>query len=133
MATIELVDSSGSVIRVREGTSHNITATFKDMDGVAINKTSLSTLTLTLFERHTSTIINSRNATSVKDANGGTVDSDGTLTMRLEPADNAIVGEATEEEHIARFVWTWSDGVAGRTGSKDVAFRVVNLTTPSAP
>ena len=113
--------SDGDLVNVQEGESCNIVATFKDLNGNAIVKASLITLTMTLALESTSAAINGRGPTpqNVLDANGGTVASDGTLTLRLQPADNSIIGtplDGTIEVHVIEFEWTWNDGVAVRTG-----------------
>jgi hypothetical protein len=120
MATPLLTTARKAVI-VDEGESCNVTVTFQDMAGDAIVKASLLSLTATLYDEATESIINSRNAQSVLDANGGTVASDGTLTLRLQPLDAVIVGtlDAGEiEAHVLLIGWTWSDGVLTRTGKE---------------
>ena len=126
-----LRDSAGLAVVVQEGESCNLTVTFQDMTGATINKASLITLTCTLFDWTTAAVINSRNAQTVLDANNGLVASDGTLTLRLGPLDNIIVGtpaSGTKEIHCCLFTWTWSDGVATRTGRSDpLGVQVQNL------
>ena len=126
-----LRDSAGLAVVVQEGESCNITTTFQDLTGTAIIKANIITLTVTLFDWVTSAAINSRNAQNVLDANNGTVVSDGTLTLRLGPLDNIIVGSpasGTKEIHCCVFKWTWHDGVATRTGESDpLGIQVQNL------
>ena len=127
---IELLTSGGSKLIVDEGESCNITAIPEDMDGVAIAKASLITLTATLYNEGDASIINSRSAQSVLDANGGTVASNGTLTLRLQPADATIVGTVAVgdmQTHVLVLTWTWSDGVLTRTGKKAVALSVRSM------
>ncbi len=106
-------------VTVQEGESCNIVVAFKDMDGVAIPKSALLTLTATLFDYLTAEAINSRDGQDILDANQGSVASDGTLTFRLGPDDNPIVGDpetGLKETHVVIFEWTWDDGVEIRTG-----------------
>lgn len=127
MTTTWLKTSDGATLVIDEGESCNVTAVPKDMAGAAIAKANLATLTATLVDENTGDVINSRDAQSVLDANGGTVASDGTLTLRLQPADSAIVttGDAgTIEGHILRLTWTWSDGVMTRTGVQEWGIKV---------
>lgn len=127
MTTTWLKTSDGATLVIDEGESCNVTAVPKDMAGAAITESNLATLTATLVDEATGDVINGRDAQSVLDANGGTVASDGTLTLRLQPADAAIVtaGDAgTIEAHILRLAWTWSDGVLTRTGVQEWGLKV---------
>src|SRR3990167_5575221 len=114
MTLNELWDQTGRVVVVDEGEHADIVGEFLDMNGDTILKASLSTVKLTLYDRTTLAVINSRNLQNVLDANGGTVDSSGEITMRLNATDNAILDVADEleagdiEEHIARFTWGWN-------------------------
>ena len=116
MATLK--DSAGNPIDFEEGESADLIVVFEDMASTPtqVPLASLITVTFTLFVKETKKIINSRNAQDVKNTNDGTIASGGTLTMRLGPSDNAIKGKSSRETHVARFTWTWNDGVAVRTG-----------------
>src|SRR5262245_7000457 len=109
---------------VIEKTTCRYTATLTDELGSVIPAASLTTLTLTLFDRRTGSIINSLNAQNVLNANGVTVDSSGNLIWTMSPADNAITGSWDVEEHGAMFEWTWSAGAKG--GKHEVSFVVTN-------
>ena len=136
MTLNELWDQTGRVVVVDEGEHADIVGEFLDMNGDTILKASLSTVQLTLYDRETLAIINSRNLQNVLDANGGTVDSSGEITMRLNATDNAILDVADEleagdiEEHIARFTWGWNDGVLAREGKEEWLIRVAKLNVP---
>lgn len=128
-------NTANLTVTVDEGESCDVDYTFKDMAGNAIVKSSLITLTATLFDEKTETIINSRDAQDVKDANGGTVATDGTLTLRLQPLDAAIVSTTLTaektERHILRLEWTWNDGMLTRTGRASRAIIVQNVASPT--
>lgn len=124
-----LLDSAGEPSVFTEGASGDIVAQFHDMLGVDVTEAAILSLVLTLYDRASLQVINSRNEQNVKDANGGTIAVDGELTMRFNPVDNVIVGSNTTEEHIARFKWTWNDGVEVRTGIEEILFSVTNLPT----
>ena len=114
-------------ITVQEGESCDVVAVPADMNGDAITKANLATLTATLFDEATGAVINGRNAQSVMDAHGGAVATDGTLTLRLQPLDSVIVGSVEvgeTETHILRLEWTWSDGTATRTGRREWGIKV---------
>lgn len=131
-----LKDENGNVLAVQEGESCNLYVSFADIDGAAISKANLSTCTLTLFNEATAEVINGRSAQNVKDANGGTVSSEGALTMRLEDTDAIIVDDELEpgdvESHVARFEWTWNDGVRTRKGRQEFILQVEKLAAPVA-
>lgn len=127
--TDNILSSGGVLVEVNEAESCNITATFNDITGTAIAKANLATLTCTLTNEADGSVINSRSAQSVLDANGGTVASDGTLTLRMQPADNVIVGTIPaggSETHKLTLAWTWSDGVLTRTGKEEGLITVVS-------
>lgn len=134
MTAKALWNSTGKVEPVQAGESSDVVVTFHDMDGDAIVKASLATLTVTLYDRTTLAVINSRSAQSVKDTNNGTVATDGTLTLRLGASDNVIVGTSVAvgalEEHVVRLQWTWSDGVETRSGFDEWVMSVEKVATP---
>lgn len=116
----------------REQTTGWYTATIKDEKGVALvgADSALVTLKLSLFDEATGQIINSRSNQNVLNANGVTVWADGSLSWRLDPADNAIVNPAKRtERHIAEFSWTW--GTPTKTGRHKVVIDVENFSGAS--
>ena len=137
MATViqMLRDSKNAPAVVQSGESCNVVVTFQDLTGVTIVKASLITLTVTQFEQKTAAIINSRNNQSILDANGGSVASDGTLTLRLQPLDSVIsntnTNVETSEVHVLRFDFTWSDGVSTRTGRETLGLSVERQAAPA--
>jgi len=98
--------------RLDEKTIAKYKATITDEDQAAIASSSLSTLTLTLYDVETGTIINSRNGQNILNANNVIIDSDGLLTWTIQAADNEIVGTRRRagqyEKHVALFEYTWS-------------------------
>ena len=95
-----------------------------------VNPSNLLSLTVTLFAEADETIINSRTNQSILGVNGGTLEAT-LVRLRLQPNDNIIVDADLErgdvEYHVARFVFTWSDGVLTRTGVEEVRFAVRKL------
>jgi len=115
--------------RVRERCTAKYTATIEDESGTALAAASLTTLTLTLYDRETGTIINSRSAQNVLNANNVTVSAAGVMVWSMQPADNAIVGSPAAgqpEIHIALFEWTWASGA--KAGKYEVQIDVTQLT-----
>lgn len=102
-----------------------ITGVIADAAGAALGASAITTLTLTLYEKRTGSILNSRNAVNIKNANGGTVDSSGNLALTLDPADNALLTQAVAHEtHVALIRWTYNVGAAA--GWAQIEFAVHN-------
>lgn len=104
-----------AVVTVNEGNVAVIGGTLLDEAGDAIAAASLSAFTLTLYDRATDTIINSRNAQSVLNTNGGTLHAtSGAFTLTLSSDDNPILSTSLAagrtETHIALLEATWSGG-----------------------
>ena len=111
---------------INERTSSRYTATLTDETGAAIDGTALDTATLTLSDVATGTVLNSRTAQNVKNANGVTISAGGALVWVLDPADTAIVGTALVEEHRALFTLTWG-GAGVKACRHEVLIQVRNL------
>jgi hypothetical protein len=112
---------------IPESSTAYISLTLTDIDGVTPLPNAdaiLTTLVVTLFNERTAAVVNSRTAQSVLGVNGGTVTSAGLVTLRLDPADTAIIGTKSEAR-VASFLWTWGSPV--KTGRHEVAFTVANL------
>ena len=97
---------------VEEGTTPILTMTLQDQASAPIPLVALTTLTLTSYDVRTGTIINSRNAQSVLNANNGTYHAtSGLFTWELQPADTIRVSAtAPIEEHAALLQWSWNSG-----------------------
>jgi hypothetical protein len=113
---------------VAEKATAFLSATITDVDGVtplASADSVLTTLTMTLYLGRVGIVINSRSAQSIRNENGGTVDSAGALTIRLDPLDMIIVSGKQSETHIALIEWTWGSPL--KSGKHEIAFTVTNL------
>lgn len=132
-----LQSSIGKDIVFQEDGSCNVVFTPQDMAGDPITKLNLISATLTLFDPATNEAINGRLDQDVLDANDGVVDDDGTITVRLDATDMAIIGDVADgefEDHVLYLDYTWSDGVATRTGRTEPrAMRLVNRPTVTLP
>jgi hypothetical protein len=85
----------------------------KDEDGAVVSGTILSSATLTLKDEKTRTIINSRNAQNVNQANGVSISNLGIVSWLLAPADNTIVNTSLPQEvHVATFDLRWDAGAS---------------------
>ena len=126
-----LLDSNGKERLIDESESCDITCKFYDATGAALATTSLLTLVATLKNASDNATINCLSATDILNAGKGVVadnsDGEAVLTLRLEPADNPIVTETDAdkpESHYLLLQWTWSDGVATRTGRHEYELKV---------
>lgn len=96
---------------VTERTSARYTGTLKDETGATVAGSALTTATLTLFDTKTGTILNTRNAQNVLNANDVTISEAGALVWLMAPADNSIVTDTLPAEgHRAVFSFTWGAG-----------------------
>ena len=133
---VTLKTTAGLDVTFKESASGDVTGTFFDASGAALNKASIATLVATLKNAKTSTVdeseINSRTAQTILDANGGAVTTAGVLTLKLQPLDNVIVssdiGLGEVETHWLDITWTWVDAdTVTRTGTHAASFGVLNL------
>jgi hypothetical protein len=111
-----------------EKSTLTLTATITDADGVtplASADSALITLTMTLYEARSQTVINTCTARNILNANGGVVTSAGALTIRLDSADMACLSAGFAETHIALIEWSW--GTPLKTGKHEIVFTVANL------
>lgn len=102
-------------ILTNEQTSGKYTAVLVDETGTAVPASALTSLTLTLYDRDTATIINTRNAQNVLNANQVTIDANGNLAWKWLPADQTLISSTLDlEVHIALWVakWIGVDGLA---------------------
>lgn len=108
-----------------ERSSGSVTATLTDEAGAAVTLAAMTSLTLTLFESSTRTILNSRKAQNVLNANNVTMHAtSGLVTWAVQPDDMAIV-TGRDEIHFAYFTAKWSGGAKEHTWR--VLIPVVNL------
>lgn len=131
--SVQLQDANGDLLVVDEGESCNLSGALVAPDGTALLLANISTLLLTLYDGTTYAVLNSRNGQNAKNANSHTVASDGTVTIRLDPADAVWIGNRVvdaKQPHVARLTWTWSDGVETRTGKEDLIFQVQCAAVP---
>lgn len=120
---------------IQQGESLTIEGSFADGDNVAIGLSSIASFTMTLYDENSATLINSRNAVDILNANNCTVTSGGAFTIRLTADDatifnsNKAVGDL--ESHILKLVWTWSDGVVTNTGIAEYRIFVQKIASPA--
>lgn len=128
-----LKDANGAQLVVAERTSLRFTATLVDETGTAVQAGSLTTLTLTLYNRDSTAkeILNSVTQVNILNTGRGTVHAtSGLLTLVLEPADNQIVdGTQDQEWHRALIEGTYAVGVKAFKFEVDFPVRNLNKVT----
>lgn len=111
-----------------ERVTAEITTTVTDESGDAIAGSSLTTLTLTLYNKSTGAVINSVSETNILNTGRGSVSEAGVLTLTLEPEDMQVVDSELKagniEHHVALIVWTWDSG--GKRGHDELIIPVRN-------
>tara|TARA_R110000824_G_scaffold110495_11_gene258558 strand:- start:3879 stop:4271 length:393 start_codon:yes stop_codon:yes gene_type:complete len=116
--------------RCDEASSAQYTATITDESGSAIALSSLTAITLTLYDEYSGTIINSRNDQDVKNVNNVVITSGGILTWSIQPADNAIINTTLRtnsyELHVALFEYTWDAGDSAGKHELEIVVRQLN-------
>jgi hypothetical protein len=99
-----------------EGTTGFYSFDLTDAAGLAIDASQTETLTLTVYDVATGTIVNGREAQDVLNANDVTLITvlsplKSTVTWALQPADTVRLGLRREvEPHLAVFAWSWDSG-----------------------
>lgn len=120
----------------KEGKDYLLTGPLELSDGTPVSKAQLTALTLTLMVRDTWEVINNRNGQDILDANGGTVDDDGTIRLLLQNEDNVVtdpeipVGEY--EYHRVRIEFTVTIDGQSVDNMTEVDLAVEKIATPVA-
>lgn len=84
------------------------------------------TLSLTLFDRETKTIINERSEQDVLNTNGITIDENGNVEWVMMANDNPIIDDTKNvETHVMQFNWSWSNSM--KNESAEIWINVINL------
>lgn len=117
-----------------ERVTAEITTTVTNQAGTGIPGSSLTTLTLTLYDKKTGEVINSVSGTDILNTGRGSIDESGVLTLTLEPEDMPVVDSDLKagniEHHVALIVWTWDSG--DKRGHDELIIPVRNsLKVPS--
>lgn len=111
---------------IAEKTTVKLGGSVKDEGGNLLGSGALTTLTLTLYDKASGSIINNRSAQDVLNQNGVTVDGSGAFTFTMTPADNPILNDTLEKEiHVALFQWTWA--VGAKAGKYEIYLTIKNL------
>lgn len=119
-----------AIVRIDAGTTGEARYTLRDNDGAVIPVASLSTLTMTLRDAKSGSIVNSRSAQDVLNTNGVTVDSSGALVWTIAVADTTLLDSSLEsEEHVAEFLFVTTGGLKGKIVHRLYCTALRNLCT----
>lgn len=128
-----LKDANGAQLIVAEKTTLRFTSTLVDETGTVVPLAGVSALTLTLYNRDSTTkeVINSVSAVNILNSGRGTLHAtSGLLTVTLEPNDNAIIDSASDLEwHRALIEGTYAGGA--KAFKHEVDWQVRNLNKVS--
>jgi hypothetical protein len=114
---------------VNENSSCKLEFVVKDYSGTPIPVSSISSMVMSLYDKRTGSIINSRTAVNVKSY----VDGSGQLSMILTGADNAIVDKRHNrnkiefEMHLAVFTIAATVNVEAIALSESITIMVKNI------
>lgn len=118
---------------VLEETTFEYAGVLTNEKELPVPDTDLDSLTLTLYDKKTGVIINSRDNQDILNTNDGTVDASGNFTWQASPEDNDIIDDTLLdgqlEEHVALFTWKYNSGVS--TGRHQLSIFVQQLTKVS--
>jgi hypothetical protein len=94
-----------------------------------LNAAAITTIVATLADMATGEILNSRDEQDVRNANGGTLDTDGTFTLQLDDDDNVVVTRHKSREKHRLTLEVTFNRTGGGTGTlnHEVQFYVLNL------
>ncbi|HXG76459.1 MAG TPA: hypothetical protein VNJ53_07815 [Gaiellaceae bacterium] len=112
---------------VAERTTLRYEADLLDEAGAVLGPSDLSTLTLTIYALDAArTVVNGVDRVNVLNVGRGSFDpTTKRFRLTLQPADNQLVTNATEETHVLLLEWTWAAGA--KAGRHEIEIRVRNL------
>ena len=114
---------------VAEGATAEFHATVKDEKGAALTGAEITSLTLTLIREDDTaegTVVGDWLDKDVRNANGGTLESDGRFTVVIPHGDLAVVPpDARSNRYVALVTWTWAGGA--KQGRHRHSFPVGNV------
>ena len=114
---ILLKTSANKCVNVTQGETCRITCVFKDFDGGQFIKSNISSLTVTIKDIQTDTVIDGIDGVNILSS----LETDGTLKYFVPRTANINVGTEVGqiERHSVLFEWSWYDGSATRYGAEE--------------
>lgn len=117
------------IFDVNEGTTPRYTATLLDELGAVVPAASLSAIVLSVFNKHTGTVLNGRNRQNVLNANNVSISAGGVLVWSIQAADLDVPGAQDVATILAVFEYEWSSGT--KKDWHEVELRVSALPRPT--
>lgn len=121
------MDTSSTTISrsqpIPERSSRTYRSTIRDMDGVELEASQVTSIKFSLRDDKTDVVINSRFRVEVLNANGGTMGASGALSMVLSPEDTVTTGSGKLQKRRMLFE---VDYIGGHE-NHEVYFWVENL------
>ncbi len=115
------------VTKLQVASSGWVSGTIKDKEKPAVAFQPI-TLVYTIYDKATSTIINSRNATALTPATDAP---SGVIGFRLAVGDQALAVATNETEtHVLRLLWTWNAGAS--SAEDEIEYKVTKDPTPTS-
>ena len=108
---------------VPEASTVRITGQVLDLSGGDLPGAQVDTLTATIIDAGTGAVIGLWDELDIKNANGGTLDVDGLLTLIVPAADIVLPTGARATRLKVLFTWQWGDNV----GRHRLSFPVADL------
>ena len=126
---ILLKTSAKKCVNVTQGETCRITCVFKDFDGTAFIAADILSLTVTIKDIQTDSVIDGIDAVNILSS----LETDGTLKYFVPRTANINVGTEVGqiERHSVLFEWSWNDGAGIRYGAEE--FELWLLATEVAP
>jgi len=102
-----------------------------DEDDLPVTQAAIEALTLTLYDKLTLAIINTRQDQNVLNTNDVTIDSNGHVVWSVQALDNPLLDRTREQEqHIAEWRWEYDAGKNGNMQHSFIVHRLDGLDIP---
>lgn len=113
------------------GSTPSYTATIIDEDNDPVPSSVLSSVTLSIVDTASGSIINGVSAVNILNNDRGTVDQSGNLTVNLAASDTQIFNPANNLESRSLVItWVISGVGGGGTGKKQIDFSLQKMSGP---
>jgi|SRR6185437_2023727 len=125
----QLMGTTTAPISVAAGATAVYTGQLQDEDGNPISAGQLGSLTLSIVDTFSGAVVNNASQVNILNADRGTVDAQGNLTVTLETGDTALLVAADKREYRSLvFDWTYDGGA--KSGRHQADFLIEALTGP---
>lgn len=112
------------------GSTPVVMAQIVDADAVGIPATNLNSLTLSIVDTLTQTIVNGCDQVNILNTGRGTVDAQGNVTIALLAADTSMAEVPGVQQIERSLVLDWTFNAGNSVGRGQVNFTLVSLAAP---